>query len=432
MIGRRSLTGLLLLALAGSASAAERSWYGGLGGGVSRLTPDPDNAGLELDQALSASAGAWLGHDISDRFSLELGINRLGEADLSASESVIYDALSAGALMYISGGRQRIANREGLASYLKMGFSHIEYTSDIDIDRVDNISLWLGAGIDWPVGRLLGMRWGVRGEVASFDGDAQSASLSLFLRPATTDAPRIVIAENAGPDSVPQQVKESTVMPDASAVNSDSVDTDTLEPGVVESAEVEPAEVEPATVEPATVDSGIRKSDSEPSGSAGLLITTRAESITTNVAATADKQVEQPVVTSARVTSCQTPENKEPQDIRGCALFSGVVRGAEFNGASATLTPIGEQLLTRLASMLLEYPKTIVEIAVHTEAFDSPEAAKAISRNRAVSVARYLAAQGVPIKQLRARAFGNTQPRAGNDSAGGRRMNNRVVLKVVR
>ncbi len=417
MTGRRCLTALLLLALAGSVAAAERSWYGGIGGGVSRLTPDPANAGLELDQELSASAGAWLGRDISDRFSLELGISRLGEADLSANQTVIYDALSAGALFYVSGDRQRIGNREGLASYLKMGFSNIEYTSDFEINKVDNVSLWLGVGIDWSVGRLLGLRWGVRGELASFDGDAQSASLSLFLRPVTTGTPRIVFADKSGHESASHTAKKSTVVPDVPARRRNVDNSEAPELTTVESASVEPKV--------------LRMLDSKTSTGTGLLINTRKETTTMNIAATAGERVELPAATTMRGTNCQVPVDKEPQDVRGCALFGGVIRGVEFVGTSATLTSIGERLLTRLAGTLLEYPQTVVEIGVHTETFYSSSTAKVIARKRAVSVARYLTAQGVPVKRLRARAFGDTQPRAANDSAGGRRMNNRVTLKVL-
>jgi len=139
--------------------------------------------------------------------------------------------------------------------------------------------------------------------------------------------------------------------------------------------------------------------------------------------------VEQPLSTSA--SACAVPAAGEPLDAQGCALFSGVLQGVEFVGDSTRLTGVGETLLTRLAGSLNQYPERVVEIRVHTQSFAQADRANELSRARAVAVARYLVGQGVDVKRLKARAFGDTQPRAGNDTAGGRRLNNRVELRVL-
>ena len=50
---------------------------------------------------------------------------------------------------------------------------------------------------------------------------------------------------------------------------------------------------------------------------------------------------------------------------------------------------------------------------------------------RALAVKRYLVAQGVDSNVLVARGYGESQPRAENDSALGRARNRRVELKVI-
>lgn len=112
-------------------------------------------------------------------------------------------------------------------------------------------------------------------------------------------------------------------------------------------------------------------------------------------------------------------------------MFSGVLQGVDFVDNTATLTPIAQTLLTRLANSLNQYPDLVTEIQVHTQVYAEPGLAMQLSRDRVLTVARYLASQSVSVKRLRARAFGSEQPRADNDTAGGRRLNNRVTLRIL-
>ena len=86
--------------------------------------------------------------------------------------------------------------------------------------------------------------------------------------------------------------------------------------------------------------------------------------------------------------------------------------GVEFAPGGAVLTAAGRNELDRLAAELVAEPGVTVEIRAHVSAGAGPDAAKALSRERAIATARHLAGRGVPIARLRARAFGDERPRA--------------------
>jgi len=133
----------------------------------------------------------------------------------------------------------------------------------------------------------------------------------------------------------------------------------------------------------------------------------------------------------ASTAECNEPATGEPTDPAGCALFTGIVEGVDFQFGTASLTPQAELALDNLAASLRQYPNLTIELQTHTEQFGQSGVAMQLSRERALSVARYLTEQSVSVERLRARAFGSTQPRFDNDSPEGRRMNNRVALRVM-
>ena len=365
--------GSLVLAVQ-PALAQQGNWYVGAGAGVSRLDPDTDGSDFTLEDDASLAAGVYVGMDIGRRFGIEAAWTQLGEAGLSGGQDIDYSALSIGGIAYVLGEADARRRQEGWSGYLRLGLNKISNESDVLLAEEDNTAIWAGAGIQWPMSHS----WGVRGELTSFDGDAQAAMASVYWRPGAQPAGRSlqrtpVKAPQANP---PAQPKPEPTAPPASVAKA------------------------PAPVEPAT-------------RPAQQTVVTVEESL------------------SASASSCAVPAAGEPLDAEGCALFSGVLQGVEFDGDTTQLSSVGETLLKRLAGSLNLYPELVVEIRVHTQTFAEPERARELSRARAVAVARYLVGQGVDVKRLKARAFGDTQPRAGNDTAGGRRLNNRVELRVL-
>lgn len=357
--------------------AEQGKWYVGAGAGISRLTPDTDGSDFTLDKEASVAAGLYLGRDINDRLGIELAYTNLGKAELSANESIDYSALSLGGVLYVLGETKLAHRQDDWSGYIRFGLNKITNESDVQLAEKDNTALWLGAGIQWPVGPT----WGVRGELTSFDGDAQVAMASIYWRPAGLSG-RSSDNSSVTPAAVPRPVAKAPTV-----------------------TRPEPEQAPVVTPEPTPEPTPVPVPDTAIAENAPL--------------------------SGPSVSSCAVPAAGEPLNSQGCALFSGVQQGVEFEGDTTNLTPVGKTLLSRLAGSLNLYPELLVEVRVHTQTYTDPDQAHTLSRERAIAVARFLVAQGVDVKRLKARAFGSIQPRADNFTPGGRRLNNRVELRVL-
>ena len=81
-----------------------------------------------------------------------------------------------------------------------------------------------------------------------------------------------------------------------------------------------------------------------------------------------------------------------------------------------------------VASTLIEFPSTAVEIIGHADS-QGPEASnQTLSERRAQSVQAYLSNQGVRPVRLASIGFGETRPIATNETAEGRARNRRVEI----
>jgi len=357
--------------------------YIGVGAGVSRLTPDTENSGYTLDEENAFGGGVVLGVDLSRRFSAELGFHMLGAAELSndnGATEIGYNATSIGGLLYLFGDASDIAERTGLNGYIRLGVNNMQNEHTIPLERADNTAIWAGAGVEWGFSK----NFGLRGEVSTFDGDAQFASISLLFRPGSRSG-------GAGRPRQPVYEAPKAVEP--------------------ERPEVELLPQQPTSTPPA-------------------LPAPSAPTITPQAIPQAPAQPQPRVQTP--VLSCEPPAPSEPADARGCALFSGVLAGVDFDFRSANLSTSSAAALNALVLKLQQHASTVIEIAAHTEAFSSPAEAKQIARQRSIAIARYLTQNGISVSRLRARAFGNVQPRAAETTPAGRAQNNRIELRVLR
>lgn len=87
--------------------------------------------------------------------------------------------------------------------------------------------------------------------------------------------------------------------------------------------------------------------------------------------------------------------------------------------------------LNSVATVLKEYDKTAVEIVGHTDNSGADDYNQRLSMNRAVSVAEYLTAQGIPSIRMETVGYGETRPVSSNDSEAGRQANRRVELTLI-
>ncbi|MCM8557838.1 OmpA family protein [Sphingomicrobium sediminis] len=98
---------------------------------------------------------------------------------------------------------------------------------------------------------------------------------------------------------------------------------------------------------------------------------------------------------------------------------------------SASIQPQYYNTLNEIASVLVEYESTYIDVLGHTDSTGSDAYNQQLSQRRAQSVADYLAGQGVARARMATLGYGETQPIADNSTEYGRSQNRRVEIRVV-
>ena len=103
-----------------------------------------------------------------------------------------------------------------------------------------------------------------------------------------------------------------------------------------------------------------------------------------------------------------------------------VLRGINFESGSASLTPDSYSVLDQVVKSLMAYPEVKVEIRGYTDSVGSWENNLTLSQRRADSVKTYLTNSGIQSERLLSKGYGEADPIASNESAGGRSENRRI------
>ena len=88
-------------------------------------------------------------------------------------------------------------------------------------------------------------------------------------------------------------------------------------------------------------------------------------------------------------------------------------------------------VLDKVAQTLVEYDKTVIEVAGHTDSVGSDAYNQQLSERRANSVATYLATRGVVNSRVVTVGAGEAHPVASNETEAGRAQNRRVEITIV-
>ncbi|MFT5434343.1 MAG: OOP family OmpA-OmpF porin [Myxococcota bacterium] len=99
---------------------------------------------------------------------------------------------------------------------------------------------------------------------------------------------------------------------------------------------------------------------------------------------------------------------------------------------SATIKQASFPVLDEAANILKQYKSVRVRISGHTDNRGADDKNMTLSRERARSVAAYLAQRGIDTKRMAAVGFGETKPIGPNTSKQGRAMNRRIEFEVIR
>ncbi len=101
-----------------------------------------------------------------------------------------------------------------------------------------------------------------------------------------------------------------------------------------------------------------------------------------------------------------------------------------FTTGQYSLNSGAREKLARVSGILLSYPGLAIAVGGYTDNVGSDAMNQKLSENRAGAVRDYLIQQGVTNTAVTAIGYGNTEPVASNNDAGGRQQNRRVELVV--
>jgi outer membrane protein OmpA-like peptidoglycan-associated protein len=101
-----------------------------------------------------------------------------------------------------------------------------------------------------------------------------------------------------------------------------------------------------------------------------------------------------------------------------------------FDTDSVALREESRKVLDDLAGNFARYPDEQITIEGHTDAVGSAEEKQFLSQRRANTVREYLIAAGIGPRQITAEGFGDTRPKASNDTPEGRQLNRRVEIRI--
>ncbi len=118
-------------------------------------------------------------------------------------------------------------------------------------------------------------------------------------------------------------------------------------------------------------------------------------------------------------------------DDNGCDVFNVALQGVTFASGSAELSPESEVILRDVADKLNTMGNLRVTVEAHTDNQGSAASNLELSRQRALTVARFLVAEGIAGERLRPQAYGESRPIESNATPEGRRNNRRVEIRQV-
>lgn len=98
---------------------------------------------------------------------------------------------------------------------------------------------------------------------------------------------------------------------------------------------------------------------------------------------------------------------------------------------SANISSEFYEILDSVALVLIEFNKTLVEVAGHTDSTGAEQYNQELSQRRADSVAAYLRSRKVQGDRLLVVGAGENYPVATNDTPAGRQLNRRVEITIV-
>lgn len=115
----------------------------------------------------------------------------------------------------------------------------------------------------------------------------------------------------------------------------------------------------------------------------------------------------------------------------GNAILVNLPDGVSFSTGSSSISPGFRSLLDRVATSLVQYPGSLVDVYGHTDTVGSSDSNQRLSEQRAQAVANYLTSHGVASSRIRWMGFGETQLKVSTGDNVNEPMNRRVEIKII-
>lgn len=356
------------LALPSYAEEFDKQFYIGLGVGASQLEPSTKNTGYSVEENQDFGGKVYLGMDFAKRWSGEVYYGDLGAAELE--NTAIDRAGDINYKLFGLSGLFHFYNTQGDDGL--MGRTGWDFFAKAGIGALDNSSdlpFKKQEGTHFMLGLGTEYEWN-NGFAVRLEGETFDKDVQLIT---------VGLLKRFG--------KERAAMP---------VPIPVPEPVV----EVEPAPVIEVAPEPIIIEPVILDDDHD-----GVL---------------------------NEVDKCpETDAGSEVNDL-GCDLFNGVIEGVQFESSSAVLTGDSKQILNEVADKLQANPEVKVAVMGHTDNQGKAKTNLDLSAERSVSVVKYLMSRGVANVRLQPEAYGESRPRADNETAEGRFANRRVEFRQLK
>lgn len=118
-------------------------------------------------------------------------------------------------------------------------------------------------------------------------------------------------------------------------------------------------------------------------------------------------------------------------DETGCEIVTGVIEGLKFAPNESKLSVDSRIVLSKLVEGFKRYPDVVIAVEAHTDNRGTAAANLELSKQRVLSVVRYMVTNGIDPEQVKPFGFGESRPRAANATIEGREQNRRIEIKVL-
>ncbi|MEM9362114.1 MAG: OmpA family protein [Bacteroidota bacterium] len=105
--------------------------------------------------------------------------------------------------------------------------------------------------------------------------------------------------------------------------------------------------------------------------------------------------------------------------------------GVYFDTNKSDVKGTSAATLDKLAGIFKEYPKSVILVEGHTDSAGPEDYNMNLSQQRAQSVTNYLTSKGISAGRFTTKWYGESQPRATNETSEGKAKNRRVELAIV-